>query len=134
MSFVFNATATTESYTYGHTLSLHDALPISARRGRGRAPSPPPAWRRVRAGRHGHIPPHSPAAESRRAPAPEWRRSARPEHRRAARSKCHWGRSEEHTSELQSLMRISYAVFCLNKKTKNKTSQHLISYTINIYT
>src|SRR3546814_8281400 len=27
------------------------------------------------------------------------------------------GRSEEHTSELQSLMRISYAVFCLNKKT-----------------
>src|SRR3546814_1002438 len=28
-------------------------------------------------------------------------------------------RSEEHTSELQSLMRISYAVFCLNKKKKN---------------
>src|SRR3546814_6590275 len=28
-----------------------------------------------------------------------------------------WDRSEEHTSELQSLMRISYAVFCLNKKT-----------------
>src|SRR3546814_4392513 len=31
-------------------------------------------------------------------------------------------RSEEHTSELQSLMRISYAVFCLKKKTTNKTS------------
>src|SRR3546814_3768755 len=31
-------------------------------------------------------------------------------------------RSEEHTSELQSLMRISYAVFCLKKK-KNKTQQ-----------
>src|SRR3546814_6814584 len=29
------------------------------------------------------------------------------------------GRSEEHTSELQSLMRISYAVFCLNKKNNN---------------
>src|SRR3546814_5818352 len=29
-------------------------------------------------------------------------------------------RSEEHTSELQSLMRISYAVFCLKKKTKRK--------------
>src|SRR3546814_4265163 len=29
-------------------------------------------------------------------------------------------RSEEHTSELQSLMRISYAVFCLNKKNKNQ--------------
>src|SRR3546814_7899095 len=32
-------------------------------------------------------------------------------------------RSEEHTSELQSLMRISYAVFCLNKKHK-KTLKH----------
>src|SRR3546814_7426852 len=36
-------------------------------------------------------------------------------------------RSEEHTSELQSLMRISYAVFCLNKKTHkntNNTQEH----------
>src|SRR3546814_1618598 len=35
-------------------------------------------------------------------------------------------RSEEHTSELQSLMRISYAVFCLKKKTTthNTTQQH----------
>src|SRR3546814_5554880 len=32
-----------------------------------------------------------------------------------------WSRSEEHTSELQSLMRISYAVFCLKKKTNKKT-------------
>src|SRR3546814_4923282 len=31
-------------------------------------------------------------------------------------------RSEEHTSELQSLMRISYAVFCLKKKKQNNTS------------
>src|SRR3546814_7330512 len=31
------------------------------------------------------------------------------------------GRSEEHTSELQSLMRISYAVFCLQKKTSYST-------------
>src|SRR3546814_8647549 len=30
------------------------------------------------------------------------------------------GRSEEHTSELQSLMRISYAVFCLKKKNKER--------------
>src|SRR3546814_6203242 len=30
------------------------------------------------------------------------------------------GRSEEHTSQLQSLMRISYAVFCLNKKINNE--------------
>src|SRR3546814_5740821 len=33
-------------------------------------------------------------------------------------------RSEEHTSELQSLMRISYAVFCLKKKTKDNNKQH----------
>src|SRR3546814_9016596 len=34
-------------------------------------------------------------------------------------------RSEEHTSELQSLMRTSYAVFCLkNKITRNKINQH----------
>src|SRR3546814_6443504 len=32
-------------------------------------------------------------------------------------------RSEEHTSELQSLMRISYAVFCLKKKNNNNTAQ-----------
>src|SRR3546814_3465356 len=33
-------------------------------------------------------------------------------------------RSEEHTSELQSLMRISYAVFCLKKKTQKLTTNH----------
>src|SRR3546814_2016785 len=33
-------------------------------------------------------------------------------------------RSEEHTSELQSLMRISYAVFCLKKKKKNKKTRN----------
>src|SRR3546814_2873355 len=36
-----------------------------------------------------------------------------------ARRSGPWPRSEEHTSELQSLMRISYAVFCLKKKTRN---------------
>src|SRR3546814_3220277 len=34
-------------------------------------------------------------------------------------------RSEEHTSELQSLMRISYAVFCLKKHKTNKSQQHI---------
>src|SRR3546814_8097411 len=43
-------------------------------------------------------------------------------HRRRIRRPGH-GRSEEHTSELQSLMRISYAVFCLKKK-KNTTNSH----------
>src|SRR3546814_4515586 len=33
-------------------------------------------------------------------------------------------RSEEHTSELQSLMRISYAVFCLQKKNKHHSNSH----------
>src|SRR3546814_3713414 len=42
------------------------------------------------------------------------------------------GRSEEHTSELQSLMRISYAVFCLKKKrTKHKSHETLESPTHN---
>src|SRR3546814_4341120 len=34
-------------------------------------------------------------------------------------------RSEEHTSELQSLMRISYAVFCLKKKNRKATTQRI---------
>src|SRR3546814_8728695 len=40
--------------------------------------------------------------------------------RRAGQLFEQYARSEEHTSELQSLMRISYAVFCLKKKNKNK--------------
>src|SRR3546814_7507103 len=40
-------------------------------------------------------------------------------------------RSEEHTSELQSLMRISYAVFCLKKKKKRQTHS---KYNSNRYT
>src|SRR3546814_8868275 len=35
---------------------------------------------------------------------------------------ANYGRSEEHTSELQSLMRISYAVFCLKKKIKQHST------------
>src|SRR3546814_5440422 len=77
--FFFNGTATTESYTYGHTLSLHDALPISHAR---------------------------PAALSARIAHTQ---------RRSETGCAADRRSEEHTSELQSLMRISYAVFCLKK-------------------
>src|SRR3546814_6466634 len=40
-------------------------------------------------------------------------------------------RSEEHTSELQSLMRISYAVFCLKKKKNNTTSSPQYTNTNN---
>src|SRR3546814_9277070 len=39
-------------------------------------------------------------------------------------------RSEEHTSELQSLMRISYAVFCLKKKKSQKTTNNTESYIV----
>src|SRR3546814_4265664 len=51
-------------------------------------------------------------------PTTYWRRPActRPWPRRSPTA----ARSEEHTSELQSLMRISYAVFCLKKKKKKK--------------
>src|SRR3546814_10192178 len=48
-----------------------------------------------------------------------WRASAR----RARLPSARWyRRSEEHTSELQSLMRSSYAVFCLKKKKNNQSS------------
>src|SRR3546814_7629199 len=40
-------------------------------------------------------------------------------------------RSEEHTSELQSLMRISYAVFCLKKKNKHKKKQYTMKNSDN---
>src|SRR3546814_3516189 len=98
--FFFNDTATTEIYTSRHTLSLHDALPIF--RGSARTPT-----ERQRNG----APPPSPVASPRSA------RSSRG----ATTTTCSRRtppRSEEHTSELQSLMRISYAVFCLKKNTQ----------------
>src|SRR3546814_5717150 len=52
-----------------------------------------------------------------------WRRASCPRRRR----------SEEHTSELQSLMRISYAVFCLKKK-NIKTHKHTVTTTNNYNT
>src|SRR3546814_3724436 len=106
MSFFFNDTATTESSTYGHTLSLHDARPISTGLGtcfETRFTGSFPAWRRV-ATVHAAMP----LAKLRRACWPRaWRWSRQ--------------RSEEHTSELQSLMRNSYAVFCLKKQQQEST-------------
>src|SRR3546814_3183159 len=56
----------------------------------------------------------------------------RSRHGRIARPRT-WGsrgqRSEEHTSELQSLMRISYAVFCLKKKNTENTNKNTITST-----
>src|SRR3546814_1241006 len=97
--FFFNATATAKIDTYGHTLSLHDALPIY------------PATRRQ----------CSVAYLLRK----YVRARANPAHSRSCRRNGHWvtqqqsprlhrtKRSDEHTSELQSLMSISSAVYCL---------------------
>src|SRR3546814_3371578 len=49
-----------------------------------------------------------------------WRASTIPDAQRRSPLRIWHARSEEHTSELQSLMRISYAVFCLKKKTKKQ--------------
>src|SRR3546814_8449019 len=96
----------------GHTLSLHDALPISAGcadAGRGCMAAtfagPRPLAALAGQPRHG-------GAECPGGTAAGTRRGDR--------------RSEEHTSELQSLLRISYAVFCLKKKKTSKT-RHLKS-------
>src|SRR3546814_10571567 len=74
----------------------------------GRGPRSPIAWRHCDERTVRQPDPRRPASRGR----------GRDRRRRSARS-----RSEEHTSELQSLMRISYAVFCLKKKnnqTKNE--------------
>src|SRR3546814_6572558 len=65
-------------------------------------------------------PPPSAAAGRSPSPASHWR-PKRSSARRPPRP-----RSEEHTSELQSLMRISYAVFCLKKKKKEAKSSTYI--------
>src|SRR3546814_6816055 len=73
------------------------------------------ALRRIRRSRHRAFP-------RRRRP----RRASQRRPRRAPTCSAPPRRSEEHTSELQSLMRISYAVFCLKKK---KQYNQVITYT-----
>src|SRR3546814_16184525 len=114
VSVFVNGTATTENYTYGHTLSLHDALPIWPRcrhlQALGR--------RAIGEHRHGGSDKADAAISApgrRQYPAIWGALLRRPDAGRPPQRL----RSEEHTSELQSLMRISYAVFCLKKK-KNK--------------
>src|SRR3546814_1090104 len=114
--FFFKYTAATEIYTYLHTLSHHDALPIffhttsyNHRYPVGSGYSP-----------HGDSTRTGP-----RLPHPAGQGSCAVFCRRGhgCSNPCLIAvsgrrRSEEHTSELQSLMRISYAVFCLKKKKK----------------
>src|SRR3546814_4531375 len=104
--FVLNDTATTDSYTYGHTLSLQDALPIGRCRPSARLSAYATDWGPLR---------RRPRPEARPGAGPHKRCGDRPRDRRGGLETIEW-RSEEHTSELQSLMRISYAVFCLKKK------------------
>src|SRR3546814_9617611 len=108
----FKDTATTVIYTYCHTLSLHDALPICA--------IGAVLWFVVASDRRSMRAAPLSALRHLRSATPIIRCSAafsafasiRHRQRRASLNR----RSEEHTSELQSLMRISYAVFCLKKK------------------
>src|SRR3546814_8139401 len=118
MFFFFNGTATTDINTYCHTLSLHDALPIyrlrapdGTRRGAARGRSD-----QQRDGPRLRVD-DRPAERHRKLgdrPVPLDARDRAVSCRRRQET-----RSEEHTSELQSLMRISYAVFCLKKKKHN---------------
>src|SRR3546814_1801945 len=63
-----------------------------------------------------------------RPPPPRpYNRAANQQRRQSSRPDQREDRSEEHTSELQSLMRISYAVFCLKKKKKQPKQQDHIT-------
>src|SRR3546814_11699004 len=141
--FVFSGSATTEIYTYDHTLALHAALPICSATRTDR-----PCWsggsrelfswsalfRKARGFRRscngsdfdGPAALRPPGSALAGVPAVRQREVDRRAHRRDLRRVALLGRgagavgidrSEEHTSELQSLMRISYAVFCLKNKT-----------------
>src|SRR3546814_5431222 len=116
--FFLNDPATTEFNTYRHTLSLHDALPIDDRfnaLARLLVPASPRALSQglTALGRHGLV---TRDVMDGRPPASRYGLTERGGLLAEA---CL--RSEEHTSELQSLMRLSYAVFCLKKKNKTRT-------------
>src|SRR3546814_10173401 len=115
--FFFHYPATPEIYTYLHTLSLHDALPISLCQLHSspevqRLGLPKLQMKRSSQGRESEIE-LALAEVMAKATASGPSLAAISFSRRAISSSA---RSEEHTSELQSLMRISYAVFCLKKK------------------
>src|SRR3546814_7399541 len=112
--FLFNESATPEIYTFLHTLSLHDALPISLVAGLGRDAV-------GLAGLEGG-PVEGDGADLLVQPGLGVLRGDL-QLLHPARCLPGLARSEEHTSELQSLMRISYAVFCLQKKKRDKLHQ-----------
>src|SRR3546814_5536445 len=93
--------------TTSHTLTVDL---IRSLRGCNTTPPRSPPWRTY--------PPHHPSSRRHHLRAPS-----------SAGQSCPT-RSEEHTSELQSLMRISYAVFCLKKKKVIYISNHNIEFVI----
>src|SRR3546814_9239627 len=92
-----------------------------------RSPRPPRAA--ARGSEHVRPDPHRARGPGIRGANHATQAQCRPEHfapvgRHPIRGNAKTTRSEEHTSELQSLMRISYAVFCLKKKKKNTDPKH----------
>src|SRR3546814_7209667 len=108
MYFFFNDTATTEIYTYCHTFPTRRSSDL------GRSPASSTPTRRS-------AEPSSTTISDRDGARLTTRSTAQAMPLPASSI----SRSEEHTSELQSLTRISYAVFCLKKKnnTHNKTNK-----------
>src|SRR3546814_2238275 len=116
--FLLNRPATPEIDPYGPTLSRHDALPICAAKQRMCATQPARFGAGVRRrGQPGDRDPTLVLQPQALAPGGAVRQE---QPRRGAGGGQR--RSEEHTSELQSLMRISYAVFCLKKKITHNTA------------
>src|SRR3546814_10810325 len=121
--YLFNDTETTEICTDRHTLSQHDALPIAANASGAHHTS-----ERAETREHSiflKMDAHYSSID----------RIDRFIHLRLAQSRPRIAgnslpRSEEHTSELQSLMRISYAVFCL-KKTNTLNEDQIICDTLH---
>src|SRR3546814_7262157 len=119
--FLFKDTATTEIYTYWHTLALHDALPICCCRRQRPAPALArfPLKSAARTRRWKSLLPRTRSVRTCTPPMPSppiGRSSTAAKTLTMLQHRSASPRSEEHTSELQSLMRISYAVFCLKKK------------------
>src|SRR3546814_14698318 len=117
--FFFKDTAPTQIYTDVHTLSLHDALPCLDMMARNDVAIDPTITihENLLLGRNGKVSPsfadiydHMPVGQQ-RGLKEAWADVSAP-----GQDEKYRGRSEEHTSELQSLMRSSSAVFCLKKK------------------